>query len=162
MDGIHKKIQKNALVVGMGLLVVAAFMVLAAFASAWSLLAGGAPLDFSEGRVLDTLVRTMTYALLTALIMYAARIFFRISTQETPFFKELPRKIKTAAVMLFFALAIPRWIGYALHSFAIGSIAGAVVDEVLLAALVMSGLLFCLGQVFEYGYLLQDESYDIL
>ena len=124
--------------------------------------AGAAPFDFADEHALDMAVWLMIYAAFASLLAYVALIFRRIARAETPFVKELPRKIKTAAAMLFLAVALPRWIGYALLSFATGSASFAIFDEVNLPALIAAAMMFSLGQVFEYGYLVQDENYEII
>lgn len=45
--------------------------------------------------------------LLVALAVYVALVFLRINREETPFFANLPRKIKAVAVLLFATLAVP-------------------------------------------------------
>ena len=47
--------------------------------------------------------------LLVALAVYVALVFLRINREETPFFANLPRKIKAVAVLLFATLAVPKW-----------------------------------------------------
>lgn len=51
--------------------------------------------------------------LLVALAVYVALVFLRINREETPFFANLPRKIKAVAVLLFATLAVPKWLYWA-------------------------------------------------
>ena len=78
--------------------------------------------------------------LLVALAVYVALVFLRINREETPFFANLPRKIKAVAVLLFATLA----------------------DESVMFAFMLAAIVFCLGQIIEYGYLVQDENFEII
>ena len=99
---------------------------------------------------------------LAAMLAYAALVFRRIGQEETPFFPALPRKVKLAAPFLFLAVAVPRWIGYAVLGAATGRVVGTLFDETSIILLVLAIVVFCLGQILEYGWLLQDESYEII
>ena len=67
--------------------------------------------------------------LLVALAVYVALVFLRINREETPFFANLPRKIKAVAVLLFATLAVPKWLYWAVVSIQTGTLSGALVDE---------------------------------
>ena len=57
---------------------------------------------------------------------------------------------------------VPQWIGYAVISGATGTISFVIFDENSIMALALAFVVFCLGQIFEYGYLVQDENYEIV
>lgn len=67
--------------------------------------------------------------LLVALAVYVALVFLRINREETPFFANLPRKIKAVAVLLFATLAVPKWLYWAVGSIQTGTLSGALVDN---------------------------------
>ena len=69
---------------------------------------------------------------------------------------------KNVIVFLFLAVAVPRWIGYAVLGAATGRVVGTLFDETSIILLVLAIVVFCLGQILEYGWLLQDESYEII
>ena len=94
--------------------------------------------------------------LLVALAVYVALVFLRINREETPFFANLPRKIKAVSVLLFATLAVPKWLYWA------GTLSGALVDESVMFAFMLAAIVFCLGQIIEYGYLVQDENFEII
>lgn len=62
--------------------------------------------------------------LLVALAVYVALVFLRINREETPFFANLPRKIKAVAVLLFATLAVPKWLYWAVVSIQTGTLSG--------------------------------------
>lgn len=99
---------------------------------------------------------------LVALGMYVAFVFLRINREETPFFAALPRKIKASAVLLFAALTVPKWLYWAVVSIQTGMLSGALVDESVMFAFMLAAVVFCLGQILEYGYLVQDENFEII
>lgn len=99
---------------------------------------------------------------LIALGMYVAFVFLRINREETPFFAALPRKIKASAVLLFAALTVPKWLYWAIVSIKTGMLSGALVDESVMFAFMLAAVVFCLGQILEYGYLVQDENFEII
>ncbi|WP_101722445.1 hypothetical protein [Eggerthella timonensis] len=99
---------------------------------------------------------------LIALGMYVAFVFLRINREETPFFAALPRKIKASAVLLFAALTVPKWLYWAVVSIQTGMLSGALVDESVMFAFMLAAVVFCLGQILEYGYLVQDENFEII
>lgn len=101
-------------------------------------------------------------ALLIALAVYVAFVFLRINREETPFFAALPRRIKAAAVLLFAALTVPKWLYWAIFSIQTGTPSGALVDESVMFAFMLAAIVFCLGQILEYGYLVQDENFEII
>ena len=88
--------------------------------------------------------------LLVALAVYVALVFLRINREETPFFANLPRKIKAVAVY------------WAVVSIQTGTLSGALVDESVMFAFMLAAIVFCLGQIIEYGYLVQDENFEII
>ena len=100
--------------------------------------------------------------LLVALAVYVALVFLRINREETPFFANLPRKIKAVAVLLFATLAVPKWLYWAVVSIQTGTLSGALVDESVMFAFMLAAIVFCLGQIIEYGYLVQDENFEII
>ena len=100
--------------------------------------------------------------LLVALAVYVALVFLRINREETPFFANLPRKIKAVAVLLFATLAVPKWLYWAVGSIQTGTLSGALVDESVMFAFMLAAIVFCLGQIIEYGYLVQDENFEII
>lgn len=99
---------------------------------------------------------------LIALGIYVAFVFLRINREETPFFAALPRKIKASAVLLFAALTVPKWLYWAVVSIQTGMLSGALVDESVMFAFMLAAVVFCLGQILEYGYLVQDENFEII
>ena len=81
------------------------------------------------------------------MLAYAALVFRRIGQEETPFFPALPRKVKLAAPFLFLAVAVPRWIGYAVLGAATGRVVGTLFDETSIILLAPVAIVaFCLGQ----------------
>ena len=99
---------------------------------------------------------------LLGLAVYVALVFLRINREETPFFANLPRKIKAVAVLLFATLAVPKWLYWAVVSIQTGTLSGALVDESVMFAFMLAAIVFCLGQIIEYGYLVQDENFEII
>ena len=100
--------------------------------------------------------------LLVALAVYVALVFLRINREETPFFANLPRKIKAVAVLLFATLAVPKWLYWAVVSIQTGTLSGALVDESVMFAFMLAALVFCLGQIIEYGYPVPYENFEII
>lgn len=140
------------------LVFIAALSAISSIWAVWGWAANGLALDIR----INAGVWIMRQILLTVLLVYAAFIFHRIGKEETPFFKKLPRRIKIAAVLLFVALVVPQWIGYAALSISTGTFSFVVFDENSIMALALAFVVFCLGQIFEYGYLVQDENYEII
>lgn len=99
--------------------------------------------------------------LLVALAVYVALVFLRINREETPFFANLPRKTK-------------RWpCSFSRRSRCRSGCTGqssapnrnavrALVDESVMFAFMLAAIVFCLGQIIEYGYLVQDENFEII
>lgn len=161
MDKVRTKIKTSSVAVAVGLTVIAAFLAVAAVASATHGMSA-ASLDFARSGDVEPFVYAGMYACLAALLCFVASTFLRIAREETPFFPGLSRRVKIASPLVFLAVALPRWIGFAAVSFARGTASFAVFDEVNVPFLVVAAVLFCLGQVLEYGWLLQDESYEII
>ena len=101
-------------------------------------------------------------ALLIALAVYVAFVLLRIRREETPFFPELPGRIKAAAVLLFVALAVPKWLYWVVVSFLNGEPSFTIVDEGIVFAFMLAAAVFCLGRIVEYGCLVQDENFEII
>lgn len=100
--------------------------------------------------------------LLVALAAYVAFIFLRINREETPFFAALPRMIKMAAVFLFVALQVPKWLVYVVLNVQAGTSSFVFIDSSTIFAFMLAAVVFCLGQIIEYGYLVQDENFEII
>ena len=66
------------------------------------------------------------------------------------------------AVLLFATLAVPKWLYWAVVSIQTGTLSGALVDESVMFAFMLAAIVCCLGQIIEYGYLVQDENYEII
>lgn len=160
MNEVGNHIKTNSLAIGIVLIFVAALLVTATAWAVWSWPAAWPTYDLH--RNIEAGVQIGCQALFALFFVHLALTFFRISSQEAPFFKKLPRQIKIAAVLLFAAAQVPRWIGYAVLSAASGRLTGTLFDEFGILALAFSLILLCLGQIFEYGYLLQDENYEII
>lgn len=101
-------------------------------------------------------------ALLIALAVYVAFVFLRINREETPFFAALPRRIKAAAGLLFAALTVPKWLYWAIASIQTCELSFTIIDESVMFAFMLAAIVFCLGQILEYGYLVQDENFEII
>ncbi|WP_102379812.1 hypothetical protein [Raoultibacter timonensis] len=160
MDEVRARIERTSTAIAVVLLCIAAICICAVLWGAWNWIGGKQTLDIHAQ--VNAGVWLLRYTLISALLVYAALIFFRIGSEETPFFKELPRRIKIAAVLLFVALTVPQWIGYAVISGATGTVSFVIFDENSIVALALAFVVFCLGQIFEYGYLVQDENYEII
>lgn len=161
MEQIKQKIKRNATITAVALFALtAAIAIVLAFFGLPSL----ASLSLVPGDRLavNTAVSLVQLALLAILFVYVALTLLRIGREQTPFFKELPRKIKTIAVLLLAVVLLPQWLGYAMLSFVTGQPHFTVFNETGIIALVAAGIIFCLGQIFEYGYLIQDESFEII
>lgn len=104
----------------------------------------------------------MRQALITILLAYLAFVFLRIRREETPFFKQLPREIKIASVLIFAAFVLPQWVGYAIKSFVTGTYSFVVLDETGILALGLAFTVYCFGQIFQYGLLVQNENNEIV
>lgn len=160
MNEVGNRIKTNSLAIGVALILIAVLLAAATLGMAW-----GWPVAWSTHDLRGNInlgVRIGCQALFALFFLHLALTFFRISSQETPFFKKLPHQIKIAAVLLLAAVQVPRWIGYATLSVATGQLTVTLFDEFGILALAFSLILFCLGQIFEYGYLLQDENYEII
>lgn len=160
VNEVASRIKTNSLAIGVALILVAALLTVATLHAAWNWPAASPTYDLH--RNINLGVQIGCQALFALLFVHLALTFFRISSQETPFFRKLPRRIKIAAVLLLAAAQVPRWIGYAVLSIATGRPTGVLFDEFGILALALALILFCLGQIFEYGYLLQDENYEII
>lgn len=99
---------------------------------------------------------------LSALLVYTAFIFRKVSKTETPFTKDIPHRLKIAALGLFLALAVPQWLGYLISSISTGIFQFVLFSESEIFALAMAAVVYCMAQIYEYGFMLQDESYEIL
>lgn len=161
MEQIKQKIKRNVTIAAVVLFVLtAAIAIVLAFFSLPSL-ASLSPI-LGDRLAVKTVSSLVQLTLLAILFVYVALTLLRIGREQTPFFKELPRKIKTIAVMLLAAVLLPQWLGYALLSFATGQPYFTIFNETGIIALVAAGIIFCLGQIFEYGYLIQDENFEII
>ena len=58
--------------------------------------------------------------------------------------------------------AVPKWLYWAVVSIQTGTLSGALVDESVMFAFMLAAIVFCLGQIIEYGYLVQDENFEII
>lgn len=160
MNEVKARIERTSTAIAVILLCIAAICTCAVFWGGWNWIIGKSGFDIRAQ--VNAGVWLLRYALVSALLVYAALMFFRIGKEETPFFKELPGRIKIAAALLFVALVVPQWIGYAVISGATGTISFVIFDENSIMALALAFVVFCLGQIFEYGYLVQDENYEII
>ena len=59
---------------------------------------------------MKTVSSLVQLTLLAIPFVYVALTLLRIGREQTPFLKELPRKIKTIAVMLLAAVLLPQWL----------------------------------------------------
>lgn len=100
--------------------------------------------------------------LLSALLVYIALIFKKISRTETPFTKAIPHRMKIAALGLFCVLAVPRWIGDVAFSISTDTFSFVLFGESEMFALAIAAIVYCMAQIFDYGFMLQDESYEII
>ena len=57
---------------------------------------------------------------------------------------------------------MPKWLYWAVVSIQTGTLSGALVDESVMFAFMLAAIVFCLGQIIEYGYLVQDENFEII
>lgn len=144
------------------IVVILTFVVLASSLSVLYGMGGltAGTLTFSE--LLNQGVWLLRQALITILLAYMAFIFFRIRREETPFFEQLPREIKIASVLIFAAFVLPQWVGYAIKSFATGTYSFVVLDETGILALGLAFTVYCFGQIFQYGLLVQNENNEIV
>lgn len=161
MDKTREKIQTSSTCISVALFLLSLAFGIATIVMAYGWLASpeGA---FSSKETLHAGALALQQLLFTVLIVHVARIFCRISREETPFFEELPRKIKIAAALLFFAFAIPQWVFWASLCLTGGPTGFMLLNEVSGSALLVAAVVFCLGQILEYGYLVQDENYEII
>ena len=162
MDEIRSKIKGTSQAAFVALLVLAAALAMVAAATLATYLGSATSLDPASSSDVGAFVLFGVQTALAAMLAYAALVFRRIGQEETPFFPALPRKVKLAAPFLFLAVAVPRWIGYAVLGAATGRVVGTLFDETSIILLVLAIGVFCLGQILEYGWLLQDESYEII
>ena len=95
---------------------------------------------------------------LILLLVYGASVFRAIEANENPFVAAIPRRMKKAAVFLFFTVAIPQWMYTLLDN----SAKFALFDQTTGLVLILSVTICCFAQFYEYGYLLQDENDEIL
>lgn len=116
-----------------------------------------ASLDFQAD-----VIGTVRICCLNALLIVTAFIFRKISINETPFLKEVPKRLKVVSLLLFLSIAVPQWLGYALYSISTGKVAFAVFENQTILAFIISSLIFCFAQIFDYGYMIQDENDEIL
>lgn len=155
MEEIRVKIRSNSFAVSVGLYFMAVLFIFPGVYSLVGWWTAGDALANSEAVLRG--MASVRQILLAALLVYAARIFSRISKEETPFFATLARRIKLGAVLLFLALAVPHWAGYLLSGF------GPVfIDEAVILAFLLAAMVFCFAQIIEYGHLVQDENFEIL
>ena len=159
---IRSKIKGTSQAAFVALLVLAAALAMVAAATLATYLGSATSLDPASSSDVGAFVLFGVQTALAAMLAYAALVFRRIGQEETPFFPALPRKVKLAAPFLFLAVAVPRWIGYAVLGAATGRVVGTLFDETSIILLVLAIVVFCLGQILEYGWLLQDESYEII
>lgn len=160
MDSVQNKIRRNSLIacIAIALIVLMLGAQTIAFLFGWWTTGGALsnPEAIWQGKGL------ISQFLLVTLLAYTGYLFWRISVEETPFFKDLPRKIKAGAVLLFLVLTVPKWLAYALISFQTGEPAFTIIDESVIFAFMLSAIVFSLGSIIEYGFLVQDENYEIL
>lgn len=154
MEQIRRKIKRNATIAAVALFILTAAIAIALAFFGLPSLASLNPIP-GDRLVVRTVTSLVQLALLAILFVYAALTLLRIAREQTPFSKELPRKIKTVAVLLLAAVLLPRWLGYALLSFVTGQTHFTIFNETGIVALVAAGIIFCLGQIFEYGYLIE-------
>lgn len=160
MDKTRSKIKATSMTVFVAILFIALmFGIQTSVSIADWLTTGGALSNPDSARRGMSLFRD---ALLIALGVYVAFVFLRINREATPFFAALPRKIKATAVLLFAALTVPKWLFWAVFSIQTGQLSGALVDESVMFAFMLAAIVFCLGQIIEYGYLVQDENFEII
>lgn len=162
MDSTKEKIKSTSMTIFVVLLVMAGFLTISALYNTWEMLDSSPGMSIapdSEFTLARTLMSPYCFAVLG---VFTAFIFKSISAHETPFTKDVPQRIKIAAVLLFLSIALPQWLGYLLHSAATGIFSFTLFDETVILALVLSAIVFCLAQIFEYGFMVQDENYEIL
>ncbi|WP_139650636.1 hypothetical protein [Raoultibacter phocaeensis] len=144
------------------IVVILTFVVLVSSLSVLYGIGGLATEALTFNELLNRGVWLLRQALITILLAYMAFVFFRIRREETPFFKQLPREIKTASVLLFAAFVLPQWVGYAIRSFATGTVSFVILDENGILALGLAFTVYCFGQIFQYGLLVQNENNEIV
>lgn len=96
------------------------------------------------------------------LLVFIALTFRKISVNETPFFSSLPTHLKIISILVFFSIAIPQWIGYIIYSIINNVFEFALFDNLVVTAFIISSIIFCIAQIFEYGTMLQNENDEIL
>lgn len=160
MDKTRSKIQTSSVTAFVAILAVSAFLGLATATSIaeWWTTGGALSSPESVHRGADLVQQ----GLIAAVLAYVGVIFLRISREDTPFFKALPRMIKLAAVLLFLAIAVPEWASFPLAGLVGGSPSRVFVDQWIALAFVLAAVVFCLARIFEYGYLVQDENFEII
>jgi len=161
MDEVRGKIKTSCNIIFVGLLAVAACMVLGVIYNSGPLLGLGEGYMTFENPYgwLISIVRPILHALL---FVYTAFMFRTISTNETPFTENIPRKMKIVALLLFLSFALPAWMQDILSSISTGVFGFTFIGNIQIVALVVSGFVFIMAQIFKYGFLLQDENYEIL
>lgn len=160
MDKTRAKIKSTSMTAFVAILVASFLFSVAtvlAIADWWTI--GGALSTPESVRQGAELVRQ---GLLVMVLAYVGAIFLRVSREETPFFEALPRMVKLAAVLLFLAIAIPEWARFPLAGLVGGLPVCVFVDQAIIVAFMLAAIVFCLGQIIEYGYLVQDENYEII
>ena len=79
-----------------------------------------------------------------------------------PFWLSWNTHVATGPVTAEATLAVPKWLYWAVVSIQTGTLSGALVDESVMFAFMLAAIVFCLGQIIEYGYLVQDENFEII
>ena len=160
MDKMRTKIKPTSMTAFVAILVIALMFGIQTSVSIADWLTTGGALSNPDSTLRGAgLLKNL---LLIASGVYVAFVFLHINREETPFFAALPRKIKTAAVLLFGALIVPKWLYYAIMSIQMGTLSFTVIDESVIFAFMLAAIVFCLGQILEYGYLVQDENNEII
>lgn len=161
MDKTRSKIQTSSTFMSVALFLLSFAFGIATIVMACGWLASpeGA---FASKETLRAGAFVLQQLLFTVLILYVARMFARISLEETPFFKELSRKIKVAAALLFLAFALPQWAFWVSLCLTGNPTGFVLLNEVSASAFLAAAVVFCLARIFEYGYLVQDENFEII
>ena len=159
MDTVKQKIRHSSMAIFVGLLGICSLLGISQLYNlgAWLtdyVFTG----SLANGLALDKAVKSLGQLVLLVFLLYISFIFRRIGEEETPFFPALPRKLKVAAILLFFAMTLPRWIGDAVHCFTTQTLVFTLVDESTIFALLLAAILFCFGRMLEYGYLIQNDN----
>lgn len=120
--------------------------------------------NMNSGTFLGDQTEWVLYCLFYSAIQLFAIITFRIvAKKRSPFIPEVARNIKIIGGIIMFTSPLARWIPGMISFIATDGEAWiTIIDGPIVLGMVLGLVFFCLGAIFDYGCVLQQQDDEML